>query len=82
MTDIEHDRLAFGSHWFGCTSGADSSCGGALTMRERLVWERLQPRCSCFALTAKSIATEVAPTGAKPANMAVNATTAIERVRT
>jgi hypothetical protein len=32
MTDIEHDRIAFGSHCYGCTAGAGSSCGGALTL--------------------------------------------------
>jgi hypothetical protein len=31
-------------------------------MPHRLLWERLQPRCSCFGVTAKSVATEVAPT--------------------
>ena len=31
LTDIENDRIAFGSHCYGCTAGAGSSCGGALT---------------------------------------------------
>lgn len=31
LTDIEHHPIAFDSHCFGCTAGAGSSCGGALT---------------------------------------------------
>lgn len=31
LTEIEHERIAFGSHCYGCTAGAGSSCGGALT---------------------------------------------------
>ena len=31
LTDIENERIAFGSHCYGCTAGAGSSCGGALT---------------------------------------------------
>ena len=31
LTDIEHERIAFDSHCYGCTAGAGSSCGGALT---------------------------------------------------
>jgi radical SAM/Cys-rich protein len=32
LTDIEHERIAFGSHCYGCTAGAGSSCGGALAL--------------------------------------------------
>jgi hypothetical protein len=32
LTDIEDERIAFGSHCYGCTAGAGSSCGGALAM--------------------------------------------------
>ena len=32
LTDIENERIAFGSHCYGCTAGAGSSCGGALAM--------------------------------------------------
>jgi radical SAM/Cys-rich protein len=32
LTDIDHDRIAFGSHCYGCTAGAGSSCGGALAL--------------------------------------------------
>ncbi len=31
LTDIQHERITFGSHCYGCTAGAGSSCGGALT---------------------------------------------------
>ncbi len=31
LTDIEHERITFDSHCYGCTAGAGSSCGGALT---------------------------------------------------
>lgn len=31
LSDIEHERIAFASHCYGCTAGAGSSCGGALT---------------------------------------------------
>lgn len=31
LTDIENGRIAFDSHCYGCTAGAGSSCGGALT---------------------------------------------------
>lgn len=31
LTDIEHDPIAFDDHCYGCTAGAGSSCGGALT---------------------------------------------------
>lgn len=31
LADIERDPIAFGDHCFGCTAGAGSSCGGALT---------------------------------------------------
>lgn len=32
LTDIEDERIAFGSHCYGCTAGAGSSCGGALAV--------------------------------------------------
>ncbi len=31
LTDCERDPIAFAEHCFGCTAGAGSSCGGALT---------------------------------------------------
>lgn len=31
FTDVEGDPIAFGDHCYGCTAGAGSSCGGALT---------------------------------------------------
>ena len=31
FTDVERDPIVFGDHCFGCTAGAGSSCGGALT---------------------------------------------------
>lgn len=31
FTDVERDPIAFGDHCYGCTAGAGSSCGGALT---------------------------------------------------
>jgi hypothetical protein len=30
LTQLEHRRIVVGSHCFGCTAGAGSSCGGAL----------------------------------------------------
>lgn len=30
LEDVEHGRIAFGNHCYGCTAGAGSSCGGAL----------------------------------------------------
>ncbi len=30
LGDIEHGRIAFDNHCYGCTAGAGSSCGGAL----------------------------------------------------
>ncbi|HEV7123380.1 MAG TPA: arsenosugar biosynthesis radical SAM (seleno)protein ArsS [Rhodanobacter sp.] len=31
FTDVQHDPIVFGDHCYGCTAGAGSSCGGALT---------------------------------------------------
>lgn len=31
FTDVERDPIVFGDHCYGCTAGAGSSCGGALT---------------------------------------------------
>jgi radical SAM/Cys-rich protein len=31
FTEVERDPIAFGDHCYGCTAGAGSSCGGALT---------------------------------------------------
>jgi hypothetical protein len=31
LTQLEHRRILVGPHCFGCTAGAGSSCGGALT---------------------------------------------------
>ena len=31
LTDLEREPIAFASHCYGCTAGAGSSCGGALT---------------------------------------------------
>lgn len=31
LAQIEHEVIAFGSHCYGCTAGAGSSCGGATT---------------------------------------------------
>lgn len=31
LTQLEHRRIVVGPHCFGCTAGAGSSCGGALT---------------------------------------------------
>lgn len=31
LADVERDPIAFGEHCYGCTAGAGSSCGGALT---------------------------------------------------
>jgi len=31
LDDINRERIAFGDHCYGCTAGAGSSCGGALT---------------------------------------------------
>ena len=31
LAQVEHERIAFASHCYGCTAGAGSSCGGALT---------------------------------------------------
>ncbi|HVS56821.1 MAG TPA: DUF3641 domain-containing protein, partial [Casimicrobiaceae bacterium] len=31
LADLEREPIAFASHCYGCTAGAGSSCGGALT---------------------------------------------------
>ena len=31
LADLQREPIAFGSHCYGCTAGAGSSCGGALT---------------------------------------------------
>lgn len=31
LSEFDHGRIAFGRHCYGCTAGAGSSCGGALT---------------------------------------------------